>query len=239
MPDRHRHRSARRAAGLPRPGRSRHAGPLRRRRRQLQRDAAAIRCRTRHVAAAVADQRAFVAAQRRLLHPHAQRPQRRLHRSHPASLGAVPDQRRRSTWCAATTSPRRSASRSAARSSSLISPTRRSIPARSRSASPRTSAAPKPDRPRSPTSRPSSRTTKPQAVWSSGDVKVSADPLHPHRGPRVLSRRHAGWQRGDRRRRRQRHLRAAAPVVDLDAGRDSGEGRRRHRAFGHPSGDGP
>ena len=32
------------------------------------------------------------ADQRRLLHPHAQRPQRRLRRSHPASLADLPDQ---------------------------------------------------------------------------------------------------------------------------------------------------
>ncbi len=51
---------------------------------------------------------------------------------------------------------------------------------------------------------------EPQIVWSSGDVK-STRFAPPYPGPRVLSRRHAGRQRGDRRRRRQRHFAPPRP----------------------------
>ena len=46
-------------------------------------------------------------------------------------------------------------------------------------------------------------TEEPQAIWSLGDVKVSANSIHPHPGPRLLSRRYARWQRGNRGRRNQ------------------------------------
>ena len=65
---------------------------------------------------------------------------------------------------------------------------------------------------------------EPQVVWSSGDVQGERDPLNSHGGPCVLSHRHAGRQRGDRRRCRQRHSRPAAPLIDFRAGGELAKG---------------
>ena len=75
-------------------------------------------------------------------------------------------------------------------------------------------------------------------VWSSGDVKVSAVRSTHVARARVLPGRYARRQRRDRGRCGQRHVRAAASVLDVSPGRGNVEGRGRHRPFRDPSGDG-
>src|SRR5262245_50838794 len=71
-----------------------------------------------------------------------------------------------------------------------------------------------------------------------GRRQGQCDPLHAHCRARLISRRYARRQRGDRRRRQQRQAGAAARRLDLRAGGIAGQGRRRDRAFHDPSGDG-
>jgi len=80
---------------------------------------------------------------------------------------------------------------------------------------------------------------QPQAVWTSGDVKVSA--IRSTHMPGHTSYR-VDTPAGSvvyRRRRRQRCHRAAAFSLDLRSGGDVGKRRGHHRARGHPPDHGP